>query len=116
MTCVWNPRALICMAFYDVAITINESLPNGPNTVSVCDIATYSSSGSTGAGGRALTYRYRVTSEYDTTAILTVIQAMPVGTRKSANHRDHISQLHRSHQPISVTTSFYLHGHTSQSP
>jgi hypothetical protein len=45
--------------------------------VSVCDIATYSSSGSTGAGGRALTYRFRVTSEYDTTAILTVIQAMP---------------------------------------
>ena len=53
---------------------------NGPNTVSVCDIATYSSSGSTGAGGRALTYRYRVTSEYDTTAILTVIQAMPAGS------------------------------------
>jgi len=51
-----DPRLLSSIASYDLASDICR-----PYT----------------EGGRSLTYRFRVTSEYDTTAILTVIQGMP---------------------------------------
>ena len=48
----------------------------GPNVVGACDDAMFTASSSTGAGGRRLTYRFKVTSENDVSKASARIRAM----------------------------------------